>query len=68
MIKESDKSHKFCVNSVENYSKQGADHIGKDKIVTRKQVQQMEKKLNRNTKCLLGFLRAGESLGKNNVL
>ena len=30
VIKETDKSHKLCVNSVENYTKQGVDHIGDD--------------------------------------
>ena len=62
VIKETDKSHKFCVNSVEK----GKDHIGSDKQVSRDDVKKMEKRINKNTKCILGFLRAGEDLGKTN--
>ena len=30
-------------------------------------MERMEKKINRHTKCILGFLRAGEGLGKMNT-
>ena len=52
---------------MENYKEQGREHIGKDKEVDRKEVGRMEKKLNRHTKCILGFLKAGEELGKSNA-
>ena len=66
VIKETDKSNKFCLNSVENYTQKGKDHIGSDKQVSRDDVKKIEKRINKNTKCILGFLRAGEDLGKTN--
>ena len=64
VIKETDKSHKFCVNSWENYIEQGKGHIKNDREVSRVQVERMERRLNLHTKYLLGFLRVGEGLGK----
>ena len=66
VIKETDKSHKFCVSSWQNYIGQGKEHVKNDREISRKEVERMERRINLHTKYLLGFLRVGEGLGKSN--
>ena len=66
VIKETDKSHKFSVNSWDNYIQQGKEHVKDDRVILRPEVERMERRLNLHTKYLLGFLRVGEGLGKSN--
>ena len=43
IILKTDKSGKLCVASVEEYIRMGKEHAGKDKLVSRKEIAEIEK-------------------------
>ena len=46
VILKTDKSGKLCVATMEEYIRMGQEHAGKDEIIGRKQIEEMEKEIN----------------------
>ena len=55
----SDKCKKLCVSSIEAYVAQGQVHIGNDKEVCRKEVEEIQRKMNGTSKALANIFGVG---------
>ena len=44
LIVKTDKSGKLCVATVEEYIRMGKEHAGKDKLVGRKEIEEMKRR------------------------
>ena len=63
IILKTDKSGKFCVTSQGEYRRMGSVHTGKDKLINRKDVTEIEKHLNGYCTFWCKMWRTGESHG-----
>ena len=57
MVQVSDKFGRICVSNLIEYEKQGEMHIGKDKIVGWKEVEDNNKRLNGTSKSMRNIFK-----------
>ena len=62
-IYETDKTGKFVVDTTDNYENKMKVHIETDAILTSSQVQNIQNKLNKETKSWLKILEVGTKVG-----
>ena len=59
----------MCVASVEEYIRMGKEHAGKDKLVSRKEIAEIEKEINGHSIAWVKMNRTGDNNGhKNRVI
>ena len=69
IILKTDKSGKLCVASVEEYIRMGKEHAGKDKLVSRKEIAEIEKEINGHSIAWVKMNGTGDNNGhKNRVI
>ena len=66
VVRPTDKSHKLCVCSWDNYVEQGRVHVDKDRIVNWDEINRMQKVCNVTAKALTKIFRIGEGKGDRN--
>ena len=59
IVTKTDKSEKLCLNTLQSYKEMGEPHVSKDKVLTQKEVSEMEKQLNGHTYQLCRILGVG---------
>ena len=61
VIRPTDKSHKLCVCSWDNYVEQGKVHVKKDRRVEWAEIESMQRVCNVTAKALTNIFRIGEN-------
>ena len=63
VILKTDKSGKFATTNLENYLRMGQEHTGKDKIITRGDIRDIETVLNCHCRAWCKIWRSGKKHG-----
>ena len=63
VVRPTDKSHKLCVCSWDNYVEQGKVHVGKDRKVNWSEISEMQKICNVTARALTKIFKIGEGTG-----